>query len=458
MLSGSWWTPEDPEARVPGSLVCVDGRWRLDLIGTLMVNAGGGGLRLAPSQTIYGACRGHRYSLQGGHLYDSETPTWGEEQGGDQSGMTWIATTLIREGHFQESHIFNEASLRMTGLSSWWPSSGLVGRRASKYIEEYERPDALSIETEDGFSIRVGVAETGRRGRRIRSLEESIRVWITKESGFTIEDLDLVVNPMRALVAIANDAPVEVFDLRLTGPSSRFPFEVRVDPGVGELKDDDFFEGLFNADAFDMQTFIPAWISLAQSNVVPMDVAEPRKPEGTLQNRLVHAVAAAETLHRGLHPEPASTPESELAVRVAAAMGASESFKVAEINKVRKQLSYTSISLEKRLVQLANGLGVEVVTWLFGDQVKDWAFAVQSVRNLLSHGFAADHDVENDTGVLYVALRLAEAILRLSLVVAAGGPKGDDLLSLLRRDVGYRALAAQEMVDWVEVRKRISSK
>ncbi|MER5707096.1 HEPN domain-containing protein [Streptomyces sp. NPDC002122] len=452
MLSGSWWTSEAPSVRLPGSLVRVDGRWRLDLIGTWMVNTGGEGLAVAPPQTIFGACRGRSYSLHNCYLQRYETPhSFDVEDSDDQNQMQWSGGALIEGGHFALDHSFKIASFRMTGLSRWWPSSGLVGRNASKSIEDYKEPTPLQVDAGEGFSISVGVASTERRGRRVRSLQENVRVWVSKDSGFTLSELNQIIGPMRSLVAISNDHPAEVFDLRL-GPL----LGNLVDPGVNELEDDAYVPGFFNADLHPMDPFIRNWISLARGNIVPMDVAEPRRTEEALQNRVVNAVSAAETLQRMLYPEPSETPNSDLPGRVAAAMSQVGGFNSRDRKKVTTTLSHSSVSLEKRLVQLAEGLGDEVAEWLYKGQVRDWAFVAMQVRNVLSHGFSASHGVEADAGALVGILRLTQATLRLGLIAGAGGPVGQPLLDLIRGDLGYRALAFQEIADWKALRARIS--
>jgi hypothetical protein len=108
VLHGAWWAPETPHVRATGSLRRVGDGWQLSLIGTLLVNVGGGvGLHLVPPHAIWGACHEKPYTLLGCYVEAVHGPglqaTGGE---GDQFTMQWRVGRLVRGGHVTEETRF----------------------------------------------------------------------------------------------------------------------------------------------------------------------------------------------------------------------------------------------------------------------------------------------------------------------------------------------------------------
>ncbi|MGV9653941.1 HEPN domain-containing protein [Streptomyces sp. NPDC003554] len=165
---------------------------------------------------------------------------------------------------------------------------------------------------------------------------------------------------------------------------------------------------------------------------------------------------AAETLHRALHVEPAEYPFAE---RVREALARSEiTFTSAERRSVRDAVKFTEMSLERRLLALAEGLGADACTWLFADTFRPWAYVTARMRNVLSHGFPAPDGVHEDPGALAGALRLTEAVITLRLLMAAGLFSGAGLVARLERHRGMRALSQQKLADWSALAHQINSR
>ncbi|MGA4867123.1 HEPN domain-containing protein [Streptomyces lavendulocolor] len=461
---GAWWTPDMPDRRIPGSLTRVGQGWRLSLIGTLMVNSGGwDGLHLVPPHTIWGSCHGVPYTLLQCFLDDEvRGPGQGvaDSANDDQWTMTWRVGQIVRGGEVTEVTRYSSAQFEITGLPAWWPMSGLRGPQVRPGA--YQPPDDVVIALDDG-TLRIGVREARLRGRRARSVRERVVVAVDRSPGFTLDELGREFTaPIRALVAIGVDEPVSVFNLRVM-PEEGFSKDqelrfLAVDLFDGEETDEPT-PGLhaplpLSSSLEEFPSFIPAWLKIARRCSVPLDAVEPGQRSGSLQLQLLDVVNAAETLHRALYDEPAEHP---LAVRVRAALKDAGGFNAAERRDVHDAVKiFLGVTLEKRLLALAEDLGSEVCDWLFAGAIRPWAFVTASIRNALSHGFAATHGVHEDPGALVGALHLTEAVITLRLLTEAGLPSGADLTTQLVRHHGLRSLANQSIANWPVLAHRIN--
>jgi hypothetical protein len=463
---GAWWMPSEPTARVAGTLTRAGDAWKLNLIGNL---TGGWsddeGLHLVPPTTIWGSCLGVPYTLL--HCYLEEvtgTERRAVGSASDQQVMAWRVGSVVRGGHVTEATRFCTAAFEMTGLPAWWPPSGLRGPHVHRGT--YTAPDDVVVPLADGGRIVIGVRDGGVSGRRVKTLRERVIVRAEHPGGFTLDKLDQdVAGPLRALVAIGVDEPVSVFNLRVSPEDKPAPDRAPVrpffdvDPHDGEepdtLPSSVPLPFPLSPDVRDMPSFLPAWLDVARQCSVPLDAVEPRLRAGTLQLQFLEVVNAAETLHRDLHAAPVEHPFAE---RVRDGLAKSEiSFTAAERRSVRDAVKFTEVSLERRLLTLAEGLGTEACTWLFADAVRPWAFVTARMRNVLSHGFPATDGVHEDPGALAAALRLAAAVITLRLLMTAGLCSGAELVDRLERHRGMRALSKQKLADWPALAHRINS-
>ncbi|MEU3838412.1 HEPN domain-containing protein [Streptomyces sp. NPDC028635] len=460
---GAWWLPHAPTLRVPGLLTRTEDGWQLNLIGTLMADAGGwDGLHLVPPHTIWGSCHGVPYTLLQCFLVDEvrgPDPSL-TRSASDQWTMTWRVERLVHGAEVTEAARFSVAEFEITGLPAWWPPSGLRGPQAR--AGAYAAPDDVTSLLDDG-TISIGVRENRRFGRRVRSLRERVVVRATRSSGFTLDQLEKeIVGPMRALIAIGVAEPVSVFNLRVVPKDPLTedggPRFLTVDPHDGQEPEEPaptMQAPLPLSPSLDgMPSFIPAWLELARRCSVPLDAVEPHRRSGSLQLQLLDVVNAAETLHRALHEEPA---EHSFAERVRKALDDAGGFNAAQRRDVRDAVKvFMGITLEKRLLVLAEELGPEVCQWLFNGTVKPWAYVTARIRNALSHGFTAADGVHEDPGALAGALYLTEAVITLRLLTEAGLPAGAALTTQLNRHLGMRSLAKQSIADWPALAHRIS--
>jgi hypothetical protein len=379
----------------------------------------------------------------------------------DQWTMLWRVGQVVRGGEVTEVTRFSSAQFEITGLSAWWPASGLRGPQVRPGI--YSRPDDVVAGLGDA-TITIGVRDFHSRGRRAKTVRERVVVTVKRTPGFTFDELATeIMKPLRALVAIGVDEPVRVFNLRVLPEDSptnsgKSPNFLEVDP----LPDHEIEEpapGLqaplpLSPSLEEMPSFLPAWLKVARRCSVPLDAVEPRQRSGSVQLQLLDVVNAAETLHRALHDEPTAHP---FATRVRDALKESGGFNSGERRDVHAAVKiFVGVTLEKRLLTLAEELGPDVCEWLFHGATEPWAYVTARIRNVLSHGFVAPDRVHEDPGALVGALRLTEAVLTLRLLTEAGLPTGAGLAIHLNRHFGLRALANQSIADWSALAHRIN--
>jgi hypothetical protein len=473
--SGVWWTSDDPTRRLPGTLVRGDDRWRLDLIGSLWVDTNWvDGLSLIPPRTIYGTCLGTRYTLHSAYLRDSkgtrihyDVPFDERDQADDQSSQLWEGFTLLRGDALPEDALFTGAMFELSGLSAWWPFTGLRGTNAATSAIDYEDPEPSVAECGDGLTVFFGTNISQSSGIRRRLFQEKVIVHVKREAGFTFTTLvDEIIKPLRGFLAIVLDQPVEYFNCRLqpliAQPSSlefqHATFPVYVDPDVIDHEEESNPYRrwpTFTAEDVEASTLIPKWLKLAQDNPVPLGVTEPRNQRGSLPSRVVETVNAAETLHRSLHPKP---EEYLFATKVWEALKGASGLNSDERRRVRSAVKFTELTLEMRLLQLAHGLGEEFCAWFFQGQVANWALVAAHVRNALSHGLHPDHKIEQDFGVLLGILRMTQAVIRLRLLVESGLEADSPLVILISKDRHYVALVKQTVAGWERLAHQIRGK
>lgn len=181
-----------------------------------------------------------------------------------------------------------------------------------------------------------------------------------------------------------------------------------------------------------------------------VDAARYKQAMGPLQTEVVAAVNAIEWVHRSL--SSSSTPTaSPFAMRVKEALLAHGDFNSAERSRVAKLVERGELSLERRLACVLQDLGDGVGQWLLNGQMAEWAKVAATARNTLAHGLQTTHRIDLDYNAQAGLLRTAQAILRLRLLVAAGLPRGGDLIALLNNDPHCLAIRQQTVADWPQL-------
>ncbi|GLV79399.1 HEPN domain-containing protein [Streptomyces hygroscopicus] len=471
-ISGMWWLSQTARVRIPGVLSRTGRRWQLDLIGTLpTVQSDEEGLALTALETIHGFCQGVYYSLQGCsvEMVGGPSATFEQVEPGepddDQNWMRWSVQTVLRGDLISYGALYEKAAFQLVGLDEWWPLSGFA--RATP--DRYEAPPETVLNCADGLQVSLSVRDKRSRGDRSRTLTESVVVTARRTEGFTLDWLHSeVITPLRALVAIGLQTSSGVFGLRLAPldePSAHTTMSVQqrwvdaVDadlvstrvPGRSWRRPPALAPG-----AEGMSAFLPAWMEVARRCAVALDAVEPRLRENSVQGQLLEAVNAAETLQRQLHPEPSEFPFSEQVRQALADAGA---FNSAQRRRVRDAVKFTEVSLEQRLRQLAEGVGLELSRWLFREGgAADWAFCTATVRNVLSHGFTPRHAVHTDPAALIALTEYTRLVIVLRLMVEAGLPSGAALIARIEKDGELRHVQRQRLVDWHQLAREIDPK
>jgi ApeA N-terminal domain 1 len=464
--TGVWWTDGDSNRRVPGTLARADDLWQLDLIGNLPVNnRWTGALSMVPPTTIYGSCLGTRYTLRWAYLAESKGPSlhFGKpqddhDQAEDQYWQRWTGETLLKGGALAEDFLFGAAQFELTGLSSWWPQTGLSrSNKHNREVLDYDWPEQAVANCGDGLVLTIGTNVSESMGIRDRTMTERVIIGATCETGFTLEALEeQVIVPLRGLLAISMKNHTEYFNCQLQplGLDEHPTYPIHLDPEVIDAQAESNPRNswpTFTTEDIDIPQFLPAWLKLAKDNALPLAVAEPHTQSGTLQSQVVEAVNAAETLHRTLTGDTAVYPFAEMVMGLLKADGKLNS---AQRRSVYSAIKLTEVPLEARLLGLAEGLGEPFCAWFFNGRVRDWARVAATVRNALSHGYPTRHRIEDDTGALIGILEMTRTVIRLRLLCAAGLPSGDPLEVLLAKDQSYLALMKQTIADWRELAAR----
>lgn len=462
--SGIWWST-DRDEHVAGTLIYSDGRWQLDTIGTLPTNARWtDGLSLVPPTAIFGACGGMRYTLHGAYLTDSSGPVRNftvqndeRDRENNQSSQRWSIDRLLKGDALPLETRYSSATFELTGLSSLWPFTGFTPGTDVTF-DTYQQPEPSVVDCGDGLTLSVGTSATGHSGPRSNAFTEHVAVVVHSESGFTLDRLmEYIVTPLRVLIAIAVHNRVECYNLRLqpfgNDNPATFTYPIEVDPDVYDtsIEPRHGYAPMFTFKEIDV-AILARWLRLAEENRVPLAVAEPRLESGSLQSQVVEAVNAAETLHRSLHTEDGS-PLANKVFKALKTSGLSDPERL----KVRSAVKMTDVTLERRLSELADGLGENFCTWFFQGRAGDWAKVASHVRNVLSHGYLTPHRVHRDLPALVGVLRLTQAVICLRLLVEAGLPTDTALIEVIKKDPQYRALMLQSVADWRQLAAQLSN-
>ncbi|WP_319255459.1 HEPN domain-containing protein [Streptomyces sp. ID05-39B] len=466
--SGVWWAADHPGRRVPGTLVREGSTWSLNLVGTLLPfeHDHDGALSLVSPMTIYGMCLGTRCTLAPAYLSEQQEPgrrydVPRDERAtdDDQHSQVWTAYSFLEGDALPDDALFQAASFELTGLSAWWPLSGFRTRRIDpSEVKGYEPPEPTIADCGNGLTITIWASLQETSGwNRYHSVAERVCIEVVSETGLTLTQLqERVITPLRSLLAIISHRRVECFNLQLRPldadypDQARFGYPITVDPGMidGETEvasDRPGERPTFTADDTDLSSFIPAWLTLAEVNSVPISAAEARHASGVLQTGVVEVVNAAETLHRTTHSEPSDYPFADKVLDI---LKESERTNRKERDTVYSAVKMTQLRLETRLLQLAEGLGEEFCTWFFPSGAKDWAFVASAIRNALSHGYPTKHRLEHDAEALVGVLRVTQAVIQLRLLVEAGLPRGNVLKALVAQDPTFAAVRHQTVANW----------
>ena len=455
--SGVWWLADEPTRRIPGTLIRSNNRWQLSVTGRLPGQLGSEGLSLVPLETIHGACLGIRYTLNGCYLTSSRSPggpRHAGDDGDDQYSQTWIGHFLTKGAALPAATRYSAARFQLTQLTHWWQRGGLRGRNAATSEYDYIAPEPTTVECDDGLTLEVWADISSRIGSRHRSMTEEVYLSARRNDGFTIDELfDDIVLPLRRLLSIIHSARGEYHDGRLylaDEPDRPLIIDPEINPAAGRdvWREDRLFPGDDRA----IRTLFPEWLRMHRSNELSIVVAEPGYGGGTGQAHAVELVNALETLHRALHPAPTANPFAD---KVADAVASLTGFTKQQRKRIVMGVSINEVRLEKRLLELARGLGAPFVEWFFRGQVTDWAYTLSQVRNALAHGYHTPHRLGYDSRTIVAIVETARVVLRLCLLAQAGTPTDSSFVPMLEANPDVSHVRNQSLVEWRTTANRI---
>lgn len=148
---------------------------------------------------------------------------------------------------------------------------------------------------------------------------------------------------------------------------------------------------LMTLDDVDFATLMPRWLAVRERFAAArgMVLGLQYVPDGYLENRVVTAVAAAESMHRSLDPAPPIPAEDFRRLRKTLLDQVAPDYKQWLAERLTSHANVPS--LRERLVDLATRIG-EPGSALVGD-VERWASAAKNARNQIAHLGSAQEEV-----------------------------------------------------------------
>ena len=147
---------------------------------------------------------------------------------------------------------------------------------------------------------------------------------------------------------------------------------------------------------------------------------------GYVETRVVTAVAAAESMHRALDPEPPIPPEEFKQIRktLLAAVPVERKSWLAD-----RLTEHSNVpTLKQRLLSLVDRLGAAGEALVANRE--EWANAAKNARNTLAHKGSSDHDLE----VLHAVVEVTAGVVILNLLKELGVPEERLTLAVLEQD------------------------
>ena len=452
-LQGYWWRPGQEDRRRPGTLkVARDGALTLRLVGgfDLMeyTDLGDGVTQGVLSDTtdfpiVHGDSAGQPITLVEG----MPTNTTGGLAGHDIESQTITASRAYLGLHLRtkDQPIFTEATIRLEYLLGW----SLDLKLATASLPHVGDQDATDDATGDvvaprtaecnGFTVTLRHYQLRSFTRRERLSTNSSTntdyadLVITSENPRPIDDFDEVIKALMDLITLAAHAPAGVIQpMVLSADDDGAIGEDIAGAGRVELigkhthdvddvdKEDDrsVVHYLFTLADTDFAGLIPQWLRLHHLLWLPLSMLTGLLylPHGYNEQRLLTAAAAAEGIHRELHPTKSPYSETDfeqLRTAVMAAMPTGSKQARANRDFVHRSL-HNSMTYLERLHDLAAIPDQEAVRTLISD-VDKWATFVKDFRNGVAHADrdAADGDERHHT--IYATREVTVGLL--SLVV-----------------------------------------
>ncbi len=408
-ILGTWWAVGAPDVRISGYLDLtsdIDAPWRLVLAGQLTEWPEPGHDR---HMTVLGRGPQGEFTLR----FASHTVNRGYGRTGEDVVQVWRAREFLRGGHEigQDHHA---VEFELPHLLAW--------RGHSQYSEwnggmlsDRNLPPILGAQLHGARSIYLGASSHGSFRDAGESWEVRGRYRVTGRDGVTLDGVASLVTSLTWLQGIMISTPVEPRRIMMESGPRPIPSLAIVDPrqpADSGLR----YEPFLDATDVDFEQFMRQWTELGESAPSAMRAASPSEQRLPAESQLAEVCKGIEALDALISPAPELDETDKRALAALDVAGLPGHIK----RYVRSQLKMHHRTLPIKLASLAQMMGAESAQWLLGPSLAEWAQSVAQLRNAHAHGLPLPGGMKNDVPFLVTSLRSVTAVLKLSLLAAAG--------------------------------------
>ena len=448
--TGFWWLPAFPDQKVPGILrYDGEGGLSLSLIGAfedrISSNPEPGVTCYHEGTRTWDVIHG-KAELCDVTLLDCvpiRTERFLSLQVEDTEKQTIIATMGVIGAHIggEEDEVFTAAAVSVDDLCLWAASSVfkcLFGTADGKpdgtgilSVTPVEMEAVVVNDTEYRLEHAYSLPSVEwRKGEAVGRMRDSVSIRILRNEAFALKTALEVVSLIQDLIALATHRAAGVIWMQLeiggteSGMQEGQPLQRRranllyspVAVGKRNEKAVDYRSVLFTCEMLSFREVIPRWCDVRArlQEAINMILGLRYAPARFVENNLLMAVGAAETLHRGLGIEEKPIPKAEFETIRSAMLD-----QVPEEYRGRfKQAIRNSPTLCDRLLALAARPDQEAARQLVPD-IDHWAKRTTRARNDLAHeGKAPRHSIEE----LNAIVNTTSAVVILNILYELGLP------------------------------------
>jgi hypothetical protein len=433
-LTGAWWHPDEPAARVPGQLVREGDRWELRLLGSLSDRHD---RRVA--DVLHGTHGGQPVSLldcsRVRARYDGRATL-------DES---WVVRTAIRGATIDgwDDPAFTLADAEMDDLAEFMDlrlvthARDLAGPDAEDVIV-VARPPEIAATTPDGTYALFsgGTTRTGVRDYR-HDYRASLHVQL--RSPVSLSDIHRHhLRPMTHLLALATGDGIELRGLKLGRPDPEVPLS---DFARWQVLDADHdtvsarrgtiaHNMLFTCTDWDFARGYPVWSQIVSRYGPTCDLLFSRTAPGQqyLSTLFLNSVTAAESFHRRWKPGTGrATPEHKARIKALVAAVPQD-----DQQWLRERLAHShEPTLARRLAELVAYAGTSALPYV--GEPTAWSRKVAAARNDLIHRSPRRDDPEDTDPEGLLALEQSVAAVTTACLLRELGFAADDAAQRMSR-------------------------
>lgn len=450
-FAGNWWLPEDPDNKVPGILTYDPSEGiLLKLIGGwqyIVTRPVGNGVAFTGETrqwpVIFGIGDGKYITLLNAQVANAQTYDLGQILIGPNRLDLRAGTALIG-CHMDEPDepAFVACNATIENLTAWTHRSGIERQfeftrdgRPERHAINLTHPDPISVSMASltatlHFNWQSSVDNT--RGGTTASVTEQASVEFSSNEPRSLAHwLDLLAS-MADLISISALRACGLITMQVSLPATpeEWPEDhphrnemheiavvqrrlVKAKPGQKAQAQRDLVLTLAD---LSFEELLPKWLEIRETFAAARQMILGLRyvTSGYLETRVVTAVAAAESMHRALNPDPPIPPEEFSTLRSQLL----ESVPPHRKAWLSDRLMSNEPTLKQRLLDLVARLGA--VGEVLVPNPEEWAKAAKNSRNTLAHVGSSDG---NDTERLFAVVEVTAAVVILNLLQELGVPE-----------------------------------